>query len=53
MTGGIYIITAGDKIIYVGKTKRDFITRFKEHKRAVEGKAHAYKIHHLIREYKA
>ena len=52
MTGGIYIIVAGDKIIYVGKTKRPFKERFKEHKNAVEGKAPAYKIHKLIREYK-
>ena len=39
MAGGIYAITAGDRIIYVGKTKREFKERFKEHKRAVEGKA--------------
>lgn len=52
MAGGIYIIVVEDKIIYVGKTKRSFEQRFKEHKRAVEGKAQAYKIHRLIREYK-
>ena len=53
MAGGIYAITAGDRIIYVGKTKREFTERFKEHKRAVEGKAQAYRIHELIRQYKA
>lgn len=53
MTGGIYIIVAGKQIIYVGKTTRDFEVRFKEHKRAVEGRAQAYKVHKIIREYKA
>ena len=52
MTGGVYMIVAGDRIIYVGQTKRDFETRFKEHKRAVEGDATSYRVHELIRQYK-
>ena len=52
MARGVYMIVAEDKIIYVGKTKRDFEIRFKEHKRAVEGFAQSYKIHQIIREYK-